>query len=217
MRSRRTPFRASRLALLAVLASSLVACAGIPDALQGLDGSATAAQLNVPWQRQPMRPSAAIVAEADRVCRADIQFDPRLPLLLVDARGAGRLQLFYGADNGSSGECDAIFVAPDGSVRPGGSGGSASGEAWSPIAQDEVLIMSSGGSGGIDGADERHVAGRAGPGVARVQVTVAGLVEPIEASVDNGWWAAWWPGGGRCSSIAALAPDGSLVDSLPSC
>ena len=110
----------TRLAIAAVLLASVVACSGIPDVLHGLDGSATPQQLNAPWQAQPMRPSAEIVAAADRACRKDIPFQAGLPLLLVDARGEGRLQLFYGAERRVR-ECDGIFVgstAPSRRVGP---------------------------------------------------------------------------------------------------
>ena len=208
---------ATRLGVVAVLVASVAACAGVPDVLQGLDGSANAQQLNASWQPQPMRPSAAIVAEADRACREDIAFQPSLPLLLVDARGEGRLQLFYGDPNGGSGECDGIFVGPDGSVRAGGPGGSSTSEAWQPNASDELVVMTRGASSGTLGEDEEHVAGRAGPEVARVQVIVDGIASPIEATVGNGWWAAWWPGGVACTEVVAIGADGAELGSNAGC
>jgi hypothetical protein len=210
-------FLATRLAMAAVLFASVVACAGMPDVLQGLDGSATAPQLNAPWQPNPMRPSAAIVAEADRVCRTEIQFQPGLPLVLVDARGEGRLQLFYGAPNGDSGECNGIFVAPGGTVKPGGGGSSGSAGPWQAIAANDLLLMSSGAGGDPLGEHEQYVSGRAGAAVARVQLSVAGIADPIEATVANGWWAAWWPGAGACQGAAALTADGSELGSIPAC
>jgi hypothetical protein len=202
----------------AAAALAVAACAGVPDVLQGLDGAASARQLNGPWQPQPMRVSAQIVAEADRVCRADIPFQAGLPLLVVDARGEGRLELYYGAPNGGSGECNGIFVGLDGRVRPGGSGGSGSGEAWPPIAAGALLMQSSGWSGG-EGAleEERHVAGRAGAGVVRVHVRVAGHAEHVEATVANGWWAAWWPRGGACTGLVALDSTGAELSRVASC
>jgi hypothetical protein len=206
----------TRLAIAAVLLASVVACSGIPDVLHGLDGSATPQQLNAPWQAQPMRPSAEIVAEADRVCRQDIPFQAGLPLLLVDARGEGRLQLFYGA-NGESAECDGIVVGLDGSVHGGGGGGTGSGAVWPALAAAELAIVSSGGSGGVLGDQEHNIAGRAGTAVARVQLNVAGAAGPIEATVANGWWAAWWPDLGVCQAVVALGADGSVLGSLPGC
>ena len=210
-------FLSTRLGVAAMLVASVVACSGIPDVLQGLDGSATAQQLNAPWQPQPMRPSAAIVAEADRVCRDDIEFPPNLPLLLVDARGEGRLQLFYGAPDGGTGECDGVFVELDGSVRAGGPGGSSSSEAWQPIAAGDLVLVTSGGSSGNLGEDEQHVAGRAGPAVARVQLTVEGIAAPVEATMANGWWAAWWPMSAACTRAVAIGADGAELGSLPAC
>ena len=209
---------ATRLAVVGAIVVSTVACAGVPDVLQGLGGAATPQQLNRPWQPQPMRPSAEIVAEADQVCRKDIPFQPGLPLLVVDARGEGRLQLFYGAGNVGTGECNGIFVGPDGTVKPGGGGSSGGADAWQPIAGDALRVHSIGWSGG-DGAqeDERHVAGRAGALVARVQVHVAGHAEPVEATVANGWWAAWWPRGGACTRLVALDAAGAELSNVASC
>ena len=189
----------------------------MPDVLGGLDGSATAQQLNAPWQSRPMRPSDEILAAADEACRKDAQFKAGLPLVLVDARGEGRLQLFYGAPTGESGECDGIFVGLDGSVRPGGASSSGAGGPWPPIAPDGLAIMTSGGSSGGLGGDEQHVAGRAGPAIERVQLTVAGIADPIEATMANGWWSAWWPGGPGCTRIDAFGADGSVLASVPGC
>jgi len=199
------------------LAASVGACTGMPNVLGGLDGSATAQQLNAPWQSRPMRPSDEILAAADEACRKDAQFKAGLPLVLVDARGEGRLQLFYGAPTGESGECHGIFVGLDGSVRPGGASSSGAGGPWPPIAPDGLAIMTSGGSSGGLGGDEQHVAGRAGPAIERVQLTVAGIADPIEATMANGWWSAWWPGGPGCTGIVAMGADGSVLSSVPGC
>jgi hypothetical protein len=208
---------ATRLTLMASLLSSVAACAGVPDVLQGLDGSATARQLNGPWRPQPMRPAAALVAEADRVCRRDISFEAGLPLLVVDARGVGRLQLLYASADGKTGECQGIFVRPDGSVRGGGPGGSSEGDPWQPIPRDGLEIITSGSSFGTLGEDETHRAGRAGPGVAHVRLTVVGVPDAIEATLANGWWSAWWPGSGACHEVVALAADGSVLDTVTAC
>ena len=145
-------------------------------------------------------------------------FAADLPLLLVDARGEGRLQLFYGGPDGRTAECNGIFVARDGTVRAGGAGGTGSGEPWPAIPLNALVSMSSGGSGGgAGGMDEQHVAGRAGLAVSRVHVSAFGVADPIEATVANGWWAAWWPGDAPCRGAVALAADGSVLSSLPSC
>lgn len=192
----------------------LVACADLPPILQGIDGSASAMRLNDPWQPTPMRPAAALLAEADRVCRADMNVPGDVGLLVADARGGGMLQLYYGSPDGRSAECNGIFIRPDGTVQPGGGGSNGLSMPWLPIGVNALEVVSSGGSSG--GATvESHRAGRAGTAVSRVLVWVQDLAEPVEASVANGWWAAWWPSNARCLELTALGVDGAELTTLP--
>ena len=88
------------------------------------------------------------------------------------------------------------------------SGGSSSGDVFQPLAAGAIELV--GSSSGSNGADTMSsVVGRAGPGVARVVVTLADN-RPIVASLSrSGWFAVWWPD--ATSSTKMTAYDGAGV------
>ena len=114
--------------------------------LGGLDGSATAQQLNAPWQAQPMRPSAEILSRrrtglpqghpvqggpATRPGRCARRGPPAAVLRRSDRRVGGVRRHLRGPRRVS---------------QAGGAGSSGAGGPWPPIAADGLAIMTSGGA-----------------------------------------------------------------------
>ena len=116
-------------------------------------------------------------------------------LVVVDARGGGTVQPFYAGPDGSSGNCIAVGVLPDGQVQPSGAGGTGGGAVPAPLAPFEIRPGGTSGLGGGAGdpVTVSVASGQVGPGIAHVVIQLAGQ-PPILASLANGWYAAWWPG-----------------------
>ena len=104
----------SRSSIVTIAVVVMAACAGeaaSPDDPLGL------ADLLGPWRREPIAAlDPGVVAALDGVCRAFPDFPPGQELVLVDARGRGRLQAQYAGPN-STAECtNDLVIHPDGSV-----------------------------------------------------------------------------------------------------
>jgi hypothetical protein len=69
-------------------------------------------------------------------------------------------------------------------------------------AAGRVTLDGGMGATGIGDRWYSEAAGRVGPGVTGIDVTMPGG-RTVRASVRDGWWAAWWPGheGGETSTI----------------
>ena len=126
--------------------------------------------------------------------------------LVAESRGGWSYVMFTAA--GPSGRrLEGTCLMPDDLVadpRPdvGGFFGSLGGadELGGPAPARDVAREDTNGVGSVDGGAFAFAEGRAGSDVVGIEVTTPGGVE-VEASLDNGRWAVWWPAG-----------DGSLRD-----
>jgi hypothetical protein len=102
--------------------------------------AATIDQLLGPWSRTPFVPPPALLASADRACKAALGPDSShhielMELKVVDVRGTGVAQAFLEAANGDAqAACYEMSIAPDGTVAATGGGGSSGGVSSGPIA-----------------------------------------------------------------------------------
>ena len=151
----------------------------------------TVPQLVGAWQRSPLRPAADLVSEMDAGCRTDPAIADGMELVVLDARGLGRVLMFYAGedDPGEMREvlCHATIFADE--TSEASITGRAMGEFSPPDEEGELRIahVDPGAIGSWFG-----VMGQAGPGVERVIAEVPGL-PPVEASMSDGWFAVWWP------------------------
>ena len=153
------------------------------------------AQLLGPWSPKPFGVlPPALLAAVDRVCRASMPpFSAGVVLVLVDARGQGRMQAIYAAPDGELGRCYDMTLTLAGEVRASNSGGFTTGNAPAPPGPSELRITDVTGSDARDAVQWSMTAGVAGMGIVRVVVDVPGL-PPVEASLSDGQFAAWAPG-----------------------
>jgi len=179
------------LAILAV-GLALAACGGegVPAALP--PGPASVQQLIGPWQPQPFVLDSVLRATIEQTCRTDMGRDPGSAAAVIDARGEGVAVLRMVGP--SAGACDALQISASGQVAGAGGGWTAGGvEQLVPVAADELSEIQSGQVGGGELKTEGwSVMGRAGQQVAAVVIEPAG-VPPILATLENGWFAGWWP------------------------
>jgi hypothetical protein len=143
-----------------------------------------------------------------------MQVPDDLDLVVVDARGGGRLALFYAGQLGSFADCPSMTVSADGSVGDMGGGNIGTiGPLGAPVADNELRVVWAVSSGeGRSGSTQR--VGQSGSSIELVSVRPA-EGEPILATLADGWWSAWWPGTDRGRvGIGGFDASGELVNSL---
>ena len=153
---------------------------------------ATIEELRGPWRPTPLLLDPVMRDRADAACRSDMQMPPQAQPVLIDARGASVVTLRYGGPN-VAGDCDALEITASGDFVGAGGGMSGQGEAAPGIADTQLgpFEVHAVGGGSLE-AQGHSVVGRVGRGIARVVIEAAGLPE-ITATVENGWFGAWWP------------------------
>lgn len=143
---------------------------------------------------------ACLVLQADE--EGELAFDPAADasVLLAESRGGWSYVVLTVA--GSSGrELQGTCLVPESLVsdpRPGGGGFFGSlGDAHDtagPVLRRDVVREDSSGVGVVDDEAFVYAEGRAGADVAGIDVITPGGQE-VEASLENGRWAVWWPAG----------------------
>jgi hypothetical protein len=214
-----------KFALLAILAISACSSTNSLGSSAELAGptqpdpvrAATLAELIGPWHREPLRPPAAVIAAADRTCRLERPFPRDVVLVAIDARGGSRLPTIFASDDAMA-YCGFLTIADNGTLS-GSLSASETGFERVP-GPGRLLARGGGGEGRVRDKDAWCSAtGQAGPGVARVGIAapVAGL---ITATLQNGWYLAWWPVSCRLSHplvIAAYDVEGRVIDQIRQC
>jgi hypothetical protein len=164
--------------------------------------------LEEPWQAQPFAIDQTVVANADRACR---EFDrpPGVSLAVVDARGGSTVLLVY-ARAGAEADC-LVSIGPNGATQSMGGGSSSGGFEAGPGPGEVTVLTSGSNSTDLPSNTKSTVIGRAGAGVARVEVRLAND-EAITASLGpTGWFAAWWPSESGYLSIAGYDGVGTVT------
>lgn len=199
----RAPRRRARLLLVAGGVVAAVAAVVVVPTITG-DTRAFAT-----WSPTPVELQGAERATALEACLVlqsgddgDLALDAgaRASALVAEARGGWDYVLFTAT--GSSGrELRGSCLAPheliaDPRPHQGGFFGGLEGaeEAVEPLRARDDVHLDTFGVGSIDGDVFAYAEGRAGADVAGIQVTSPGGLR-IDASLDDGRWAAWWPAG----------------------
>jgi hypothetical protein len=150
---------------------------------------ATLAELTGPWRPTPLVLDPMIRARAEDVCRRDMSLPPGSQAIVVDARGASVVTLRM-----SSGGCNSLELMPSGELAGAGGGWSGPGSerpAIRPGADLGPVEQQSVGGGNLRVAGW-SIYGQAGAEIATVVVEPPGY-GPVQATLTNGWFAAWWP------------------------
>ena len=155
------------------------------------------------WSLTPLPPDAALAAHAmsrDSACLMGASGEP-LRILIQDRRTASTAAfLTLGAS--TFGSC---IVTGPGGASSGGSGPL-------PEAMTGPLSIDDNGGGGVQGFEVRELGGRVA-GAATVKVELADG-RSITASVQNGYWLAWWPGLVRATQVVATDATGAAIATL---
>ena len=127
-------------------------------------------------------------------------------------------------DNGSTVQCFFDAANPDRATAAGGGVSTASSPELTPLAADAVDILGPGMMGGPEGGFA-FLTGRVGADVTGITLHSEG--QTVEATVDNGYTAAWWPyeistdaierGGGLdpIITVDVHLADGSVLTNVP--
>jgi hypothetical protein len=212
----------------AVGAAAAASIAGICTAVVLLSSGTTAAYAG--WSAVPTTPSAPALAAATATCKeaGGPLFSSAVVgrLVLTDERGRYIAELFTsGIDtgicitDGKSGHTsvggDSLVLGfyaapgPDQLGIPGGGGGSAPGFAAAGSATNSI------GTGANAGV-EIHSFGRAGSDIAALKFVFSDG-STVDATVENGWYFAWWPNLNQPASVRVTTRSGlTLSSQMPS-
>ena len=194
-----------------VLAAGLLlaaACGGEDAPVAFAPAPASLAQLTGPWQAQPFALDPALRSRIEQVCQRDMERQPGSVAALVDVRGASVAVVRMVGPG--AGMCDALHIQPTGEVMGAGGGSTAGGiEQLPAIGAAKLADLQFGAVGGGElKVQGWSVIGRAGPEVASVIIEPDG-VPPIIATLENGFFAGWWPANLPLDQLGnpALAPN----------
>lgn len=178
----------SRPALGALGLTSAAAAAGAAILL----GSA-AAPAFAGWTASPTPPLHGQLAGAEQRCSTGTP-------LLTDTRGPYTASIY--ADGSTCLEGNGITIS---SSSVGG------GKASVPAG---VVELDAAGESDSDGQALTMVDGPIGAGVTGVTITRSDG-NPVQATVKNGWYLAWWPGSERAVTARVSSASGTRAQSFP--
>lgn len=159
---------------------------------------AVGAATDVTWAAVPHQLDQSVVASAERSCGTG-----GMTLDVVDARGRTAVAYY---SNGREGVLCRFTIKPDGSIGATDTAG-----LRLPPSAGALDVI----TGWYDPANDepRLVVGHAPGGAASIRLRLVGGQE-VTASVDGGYYLAWWPKGSGIESIQAVGPGGSLLQAL---
>jgi len=142
---------------------------------------------------------ACLVHQSDSGGDLDFAPDSKATVLVAEARG-GWNYVIYTVVGASGHQLQGSCLVPDDLVaepRPGEGGvfGSLSQvDEVEPAPGRDVARQDTYGAGAVDDDAFVYAEGRAGADVVGIEVTTP-TGQEIQASIDNGHWAVWWPAG----------------------
>ena len=149
------------------------------------------------WTATPTRARAGQVQAAERACsRHDQSFasitSSGAPTV-ADTRGLYTFLVY--AENGPA-SCIARRTGPHGRAISLGWGLGLNGGETSPAAPETIRWRQNTGVAQVNTPPASFVDGQAGSGVSAVTLELEGGSK-VQATLQNGWFAAWWPGNRR--------------------
>jgi hypothetical protein len=156
-----------------------------------------------PWRPAPIQPDERETEAVVDACRAAVgsggdEAVGDLPVAVVDARGEGRFVIVF-ADGDEAADCRAT-VDEAGVPSVDGTGVLEPGPALPETGISIVMIEPD-----SDRPDQvrKTLIGRVGSKAFKVKAHFADDTY-VNASMDNGWYVAWWPGRDDPITVAAV-------------
>lgn len=147
------------------------------------------------WTARPTPPLPGQLAATEQSCGAAAGTP-----VLTDTRGPYAASIY--PDGSTCVKGNGITIS---SSRPGGE---------TPRASAGTVELSGAGESDSDGHALTMVDGPIGSGVTGVIITRSGG-SPVQATVKNGWYLAWWPGSQRATTAEVATAGGTSTQSFP--
>jgi hypothetical protein len=189
----RAPRLGSRRAVGALGALGLSGAAAVAGAVILLGSNAAPAFAG--WTRTPTAPVPGQLAAAQDHCTTNSGTP-----VLTDTRGPYTASVY--ADGSTCLDGNGIEISSD------GGGGATPGVAAGKIA------LNGAGESDSNGHALTMVDGPVGAGVTAVTITRSDG-SSVQATVKNGWYLAWWPGGERAVIAQVSTANGTTAQSFP--
>ena len=152
------------------------------------------------WTPTPTKAPPAQLAAAAAGCAGSPTADA--PLKLTDTRGPFTFSIY--ADSQSSATC--IKGPSNTAVHASGSS--------SPVrVPDDRILLTPAHVGSYQGPAFSLIDGRTGAGVSGVTLILADGTT-VQATVDNGWYLAWWPGAEQVTSARLSTSAGVVMQNV---
>ena len=184
-----------RLGAIVVVATLVGAACGDreTDVPEAQADPALIGELTGPWLPEPLVLDLPLRNRIELACRRLIGPLPGSTVAVMDARGEGLV--IVRMTGRTPGTCPALEITEQGNVNSTG-GGWRNDEAPELLEAIGDLELAAFEPGGVDrgrpDAEGLSVIGRAGIGIAAVVVEPPGQAS-AHATLDGGWFAAWWP------------------------
>jgi hypothetical protein len=185
---------------VAIGAVASAAAAGILALVISLGAGASNAFAG--WSAAPTKPAPGQLAAAAASCQRSQSPVAGLPLAVADTRGPFTLSIY--ADSTSTATCikapSFMGVSVSQESSPAG------------VPADRVLLTGAHRTARA-GQDYAWTYGRTGADVSAVTLVLDDGTK-VQATVDNGWFVAWWPSGHRLTSAELTTPSGSVTQTF---
>lgn len=170
------------------------------------------------WSSSPTQAAGDQTSQAEAACRSRLSVAPAPPSppgttvpkpstgtlspVLTDTRGPFTVVILAGDNGNASCITGPSFVALTGSAGPGAS----------DVPAGRIQLSSTHLTT-RDGHPYTLVEGHAGPGVTDASLALSDGSR-VKASIKNGWFAAWWPGGQDTTRADVTTPSGTTTQHL---
>ncbi|MHB8691076.1 MAG: hypothetical protein ACYDHH_07495 [Solirubrobacteraceae bacterium] len=189
--------RFTRPALTALTGGT--ALAGATGAAIALLGSAAPAFAG--WSPTPTAPTPGELQQAMADCQSQLPFKD-LPLQLSDTRGPFTFAIYANAQTSNICITGPSFTSVSGVTAPG------------PVTVPaDQLELTTDHATVRDGSAFSFSDGRAGNNVTGATLTLDDGSQ-VQATVQNGWFVAWWPGSSEVASATLTTTDGTKTQTF---
>ena len=184
----------NRTAIGLAVAALVAGCGPVGVAAPAGDGGQA-------WSERPLAPEPALATEALATHSACLMGGTAGQVrILVQDRRAAQTAAFLVASPTMLGSC----------LVSGGTGASSGGGGLAPGPMAAAVSIDANASGGATTAQNRLLGGRVVPHASKVVVALADG-RSVVASLNNGYWLAWWPDTAPARAVEATDATGARL------
>jgi hypothetical protein len=194
--------RGSRFTPPVAIGATAIAAAASGAAVLVISLGAGASNAFAGWTPKPTLPAPGQISAASSACQASQSPVAGLPLKLTDTRGPFTFSVY--ADSQTSASC----------IKGPNFMGVSTSASTAPVSVPAGQIMLWGAHDADRAGDAYSFAdGRTGAGVSAVTL-VFDDGATVQATVGNGWFLAWWPGGHGVKAAQVTTPAGVSTQTI---